>query len=662
MQDKYKALDSQGSDKQMFDLQKNALQEELKNTLAQKIALLAQVEEKNKMLASFKAKAEEQTKELKEEAQKQIAALENKLAGAQEKLKNEEESVSSLKSKIARLQAAYKAKEGESKTFISQELTSLKEQLFKAQDKANQGSVLISQLQEESDSKKEEFSTLERKYNELISQKEALQNKMDEQAKQIESLQNSLASLQKELQEEKTARLQLEEKVSKLKAVNVALTAQVKAAREQKMAALKKSAEQAKEILSLKEELEKAENFKTIEFENGIVKIRKEYETKISALEAKLKELSEKFAKQVQEIEAFKTDNAKLKKAQEEKFTLEEEYNTLSLHAKDLEEQVAKYQQNAQATSLVKAKAAALTMQLTRIKEEKKTLAEQLDKTRVEIKNLTDDGNQAHQALNTLKTKISQNDDLITRLKQDITALKEEKAKAAATKKNISKQASVKTSKPLPPSPSLLNKLKTTNKEETRTDTFTQTYTEPPTISEVKKEETLPSEVKNNKEESLLQNKKETPKTIKEEAQKTEKSTFSAANPVMITNTKRDALFEEILPDMEDGEEETFADASTLETGDKTSNQMLDLSKIFGAKENIEVQDLSAPQTQGTTEHIKLSPVQEAKQTEDTLVTDHSVRAHIPRKASIREGEEYSDFLGKTKSVFYRIKWSLFKE
>ena len=392
-----------------------------------------------------------------------------------------------------------------------------------------------------------------------------------------------------------------------------------------------------------------------------MVKIRQEYETKISALEKQLQELSEKFAKQVQEIESLKTDNAKLKKAQEEKFTLEEEYNTLTTHAKELEEQISSYKKNATKTALVRAKAAALTMQLTRIKEEKKTLADQLDKTRAEIKNLTDDGKEAHEALDTLRTQISQNDDLITKLRQDITALKEEKAKEEAKKEKTEKQESLKNSKPLPPPPPPAPVIK---KEEPKTDTFSQTYTEPPTLSEKKEDKILTTELKNEGATLTSENKQEN-KTSKENTKKTEDSTFgAAASPVMVTDTQKEALFEEILPDMEDGEYDTFAEASELDNGENTSNQPgLDLSMIFGAKESIEVQDLNQTKTQGTTEHIKLSPVENKEnKEEDTLITDHSMKTHLSRKATMREGEEYSDFLGKTKSVFYRIKWSLFKE
>ena len=593
------------------------------------------MEERNKTLASFKAKSEEQTKQLKEEAQKQVSVLESKLLSAQERLKNEEESVSELKGKIARMQAAFTAKETANKTMLSQQLSSLKEQLVKAQEKATQGTVLFTQLQEASNSKKEEYSNLEKKYNELIAQKEDLQKTMQEQAKEIETLKTSLDNLQKELAEEKAARVQLEEKVSKLKAVNVALSAQIKQVNQQKMEALKKSAEQAKEIVSLKEELAKAENFKNIEFENGIVKIRKEYETKLSALEKQLKELSEKFAKQVQEIESLKTDNAKLKKAEEEKFTLEEEYNTLTSHAKDLEEQISSYKKDATKTALVRAKAAALTMQLNRIKEEKKTLSEQLDKTRAEIKNLTDDGKEAHAALDTLRTQISQNDDLIIKLKKDISDLKEEKAKEETLRKNLEKESANNSKAPVPPLPPSATVLARQEKAEDSAST--------PAKQEVKK-----AEGTNKKEDS----------TPKKDAKPAEDSTFSSATPVVITATKSGDLFDGI----EDGESETFADVSQITQGENTSKPGLDLSMIFGAKESVEVKEYNQIQMPNSTEHIKVSHPEEDDKEDDTLITDHSIKTHIVRKASMREDEEYSDFLGKTKSVFYRIKWSLFKE
>lgn len=652
LQTKYQALGSQNTDRQMFELQKNALENELKTILTQKIALLAQIEEKNKLLASFKAKTEEQTKQIKEETAQQIAVLENKLVSAQEKLKNEEETVSSLKAKIAELESSSSEKDKDKHRLAIQEIANLKAQLFKAQGKFTQESVLLSQLQEEASSKKEEFSSLEAKYKDLLAQKEVLQKQMDEQAKQIENLQTSLDSLREELKAEKAARSQLEEKVSKLKAVNMALSTQIKQAREQKFEALKKSAEQAKEILALKEELAKAENLKTIELENGIVKIREEYETKISSLEKQLQELSQRFAKQVQEIEGLKTDNLNLKKAQEEKFSLEEQYNNLTQHAKDLEDQISAYKKESQETALIKAKAAALTTQLTKIQEEKKQLSEELDQKTLQIKNLSQDGQEARQALTTLRTQISQNDNLITRLKQDISALKQAKQQQAQEEKTstVQKAPTAAVSKPLPPKPPVMPV------DKTRTDTFSQTYTEPPTVSEMKDKA---SQTAKTETEKAQQDKTNAEQKF---AQAVADNSFSA-EPLPST-TQKEQMFEEILPDTQETESETFADASNIGGEEKTSNQSLDLSLIFGAKEAIEVQDISAGTAETVSSNIKLSPESSAQiPLENTQITDHSIQTNLPqRKASLREGGEYSDFLGKTKSVFYRIKWSLFKE
>lgn len=659
LQAKYKTLGSQNTDRQIFEFQKNALENELKTVLTQKIALMAEVEEKNKMLASFKNRTEEQTKKLKEEAQQQITILENKLAGAQEKLSNEEETVNSLKAKIEELQNSLNTKEQDKRGFVSQEISNLRDQLVKAQNKFALESALLSQLQEESSSKKEEFATLETKYKELLAQKESLQSKMAEQAKQIENLQTSLNNLQEELKAEKTARLQLEEKVSKLKAVNMALSTQIKQYREQKFAALKKSAQQAKEILALKEELAKAENFKTIELENGIVNIRKEYETKISSLEKQLKDLSERFAKQVQEIESLKTDNIKLKKAQEEKFSLEEQYNNLTLHAKELEDQITSYQKNAQETSLAKAKAAALSVQLLRVKEEKKSLSDQLAQTRLQIKTLDDDGKEARKALTVLKDQIVQNDDLITKLRQDISSLKQVKQESSKQTTKIvpvAKEQTVVNQPTLPQAPISDNR-------ENKTETFSQTYTEPPTAPIVRK----PAQASVKPEPSY---KKIVPQTQSVAGKEIEQSanSYNSSNNGFVSTTKREELFKEILPDAQEVQTDTFSSTSTspVNATTQTSKQVLDLSMIFGAKESIEIQDMEESNKQGQsvedTEKIKLSSAPAAPAPlEEEPITDHSIKTNL-RRAVAKEGVEYSDFLGKTKSVFYRIKWSLFKE
>ena len=112
----------------------------------------------------------------------------------------------------------------------------------------------------------------------------------------------------------------LRQKASQLKAVNSALDREIKKAQQEKMEALKKSAEQAKEILSLRDQLTAAEErFKSFNFEGRIISIKQEYQQKVSNLEMQLKEISDTCMKQVEEIESLKAENIKLHNAAAEK-------------------------------------------------------------------------------------------------------------------------------------------------------------------------------------------------------------------------------------------------------------------------------------------------------------------------------------------------------
>ena len=120
-----------------------------------------------------------------------------------------------------------------------------------------------------------------------------------------------------------------------------------------------------------------------------------------------------------------------------------------------------------------------------------------------------------------------------------------------------------------------------------------------------------------------------------------------------------------------------------LEEVEVDGNEM-DLSMIFGDGDvsfKEEDADTMATATNPDIEAVKattikqstnpLAKVQDGLKAYDEMeVTDHSVKAHggVSRKPvgrlppTYRGSEAYSDFLKKTKSVFYRIKWSLFKE
>ena len=109
----------------------------------------------------------------------------------------------------------------------------------------------------------------------------------------------------------------------------------------------------------------------------------------------------------------------------------------------------------------------------------------------------------------------------------------------------------------------------------------------------------------------------------------------------------------------------------------------MDLSMIFGDSDvnfKDENADSMPTSTNPDIEQVKattinqpgkaLASMQNGGPYEEMEVTDHSIKAHggISRKPAsrlpptYRGSEAYSDFLKKTKSVFYRIKWSLFKE
>ena len=85
---------------------------------------------------------------------------------------------------------------------------------------------------------------------------------------------------------------------------------------------------------------------------------------------------------------------------------------------------------------------------------------------------------------------------------------------------------------------------------------------------------------------------------------------------------------------------------------------------IFGAKESIEVQEVTPNKNESLeTEKVKLSAQKtESAAVQDVPVEDHSIRTRLARRPAAKDEAVYSDFLGKTKSVFYRIKWSLFKD
>lgn len=675
--------------------QKAAIDEELKKANGEKYDILKQLEEKTKALADFQQRYEDEVAALKETHGKAAADYEEKLKAAQERLSTETQTVEELKRQIAGLEQeknslSSKVSDLDLKAgkIVEQtdEIIILKSQLAKAESRFLQDTVLVDQLKAQFSESRETVARLE---NEILTlRKENAKAKEDLALKEeeIQKLTAALAKSEEQVKQEHSAVEQLQEHTSQLKSVNAALDAEVKKAQGEKLEALRKSADQAKEILLLRQQLSQAESkFSSLDFENGIVSVRKEYEEKVEKLETELKDASALCAKQVKELEELKTDNSRLKSAEEEKLKLQNSYDVLSQKAQSLENELASYKKKeASASTLAKAKAAALSAQIAKITKEKAALKQQLDGALKEIERLTAKEKETAEALNSLKAKISDNDAVIEKLKKEIVVLTaenrelkqaaevtnkreralaskldevEEENKNLATSLNLAKEDAAKTE-------ITLNKIRTDQARAAAKAAMERRKTMPPQS---------PAAPQPAKPQPPVA---EAAKTISPKTETVPAAAKTAtALPAEKTSTHYDSSADAIA---------AFAEPmQNLEEVEVDGNEM-DLSMIFGDGDvsfKEEDVDTMATATNPDIEAVKattikqstnpLAKVQDGLKAYDEMeVTDHSVKAHggVSRKPvgrlppTYRGSEAYSDFLKKTKSVFYRIKWSLFKE
>lgn len=675
--------------------QKAAIDEELKKANGEKYDILKQLEEKTKALADFQQRYEDEVAALKETHGKAAADYEEKLKAAQERLSTETQTVEELKRQIAGLEQeknslSSKVSDLDLKAgkIVEQtdEIIILKSQLAKAESRFLQDTVLVDQLKAQFSESRETVARLE---NEILTlRKENAKAKEDLALKEeeIQKLTAALAKSEEQVKQEHSAVEQLQEHTSQLKSVNAALDAEVKKAQGEKLEALRKSADQAKEILLLRQQLSQAESkFSSLDFENGIVSVRKEYEEKVEKLETELKDASALCAKQVKELEELKTDNSRLKSAEEEKLKLQNSYDVLSQKAQSLENELASYKKKeASASTLAKAKAAALSAQIAKITKEKAALKQQLDGALKEIERLTAKEKETAEALNSLKAKISDNDAVIEKLKKEIVVLTaenrelkqaaevtskreralaskldevEEENKNLATSLNLAKEDAAKTE-------ITLNKIRTDQARAAAKAAMERRKTMPPQA---------PAAPQPAKPQPHVA---EAAKTISPKTETVPAAAKTAtALPAEKTSTHYDSSADAIA---------AFAEPmQNLEEVEVDGNEM-DLSMIFGDGDvsfKEEDVDTMATATNPDIEAVKattikqstnpLAKVQDGLKAYDEMeVTDHSVKAHggVSRKPvgrlppTYRGSEAYSDFLKKTKSVFYRIKWSLFKE
>ena len=233
------------------------------------------------------------------------------------------------------------------------------------------------------------------------------------------------AQLERERDEQTRRFNSLRQKASQLKAVNSALDREIKKAQQEKMEALKKTADQAKEILSLRDQLSAAEErFKSFDFEGRIISIKQEYQQKVTSLESRLKEVSDTCMKQVEEIETLKAENTKLQNISAEKEMLQAQLADKEQELLALKNTIASLQ-NQNSGEHTK-RLVAFTAQLRLLEEQRDRLAVELEQSQISLETIKREKEVLEKNFKELVLRINKNDSVIGQLKQKIEVLAEQ--------------------------------------------------------------------------------------------------------------------------------------------------------------------------------------------------------------------------------------------
>lgn len=219
----------------------------------------------------------------------------------------------------------------------------------------------------------------------------------------------------------------LHQKASQLKAVNSALDREIKKVQQEKMEALKKSAEQAKEILSLREQLTAAEErFKSFDFEGRIISVKQQYQQKVSSLETQLHEISNVCMKQVEEIESLKAENLKLHNIANEKAELTAQYEAKTKELEALRASMASMEEAHAGES--KKQLSIFGSRIQTLEQERDSLAAKLEEVQQRLDTVLREKQTLEANFKELLEKINRNDAVIEELKQKIEVLTAENA------------------------------------------------------------------------------------------------------------------------------------------------------------------------------------------------------------------------------------------
>ena len=253
----------------------------------------------------------------------------------------------------------------------------------------------------------------------------AAQAESAEKSKTISDLQQQSSQLKTESAEKARIISSLQQKASQLKAVNTALDREIKRTQQERTDALRKSADQAKEILSLRDALTAAEErFRSFDFKGRIISVKRQYEQKVSKLETQLHEMSTTCMRQVEEIESLKTENLKLQQLAEEREQLAALYEAKTRELETLQTSMQQLRTETEASN--QSRLAEFTQRMQRLQEEHESLAQRLTHAQQALKLVSDEKQTLEQNFKTLLQKIAQNDEVINGLKEKIAILTEE--------------------------------------------------------------------------------------------------------------------------------------------------------------------------------------------------------------------------------------------
>ncbi|MCR5504942.1 MAG: hypothetical protein K6E94_05275 [Elusimicrobiaceae bacterium] len=579
------------------------------------------------------------------------------------------------------------------------EIQKLNQDLEKAKKIFSQDTVLLEELKTQYSKLQERTEILQTELAKVAEEKGQIEQERNSYKAQVEDLQHQLDSVKEELKQGQEFTKQLTEQVNKLKTVNAALNAAMALAQSQKIEALNKTAQQTQEILELKEQLKQAQT-KFLEFEQGTVKLKEEYAAKIHELEEELKRVSAVCVAQTKEINEIKTDNERLKTVAEEKLLLQNRFNALQQNANLLSEELNTYKARSKNDVLIKAKTAALASQLDKVNKEKEELKVRLNATQAELKAATERELRTNQELTALHRALSENKETIAKLKAQIVPLMQSvavyKASQTIRKEAVKPAASVQPAAPKTAPQAVKETPKPAAQVKPATPQVPSQKAAPMPAKKVNILEETSEDIGDDTFDDT-QTAKTSPQPQKQAVQKSVAPAVQEKKTVAQKETKAPTQID-ILADYED-ENTNSANTENPIFNDKPNSQPLeevnlpeqemDLSAIFGD----DVKPTAQPQ-QVATKPVNKVVVEEVKQTDvsqimkqriakkqkvmdelkmtvdENAVTDHSIRRSVVSRhphlrnpvTTLEKGQEYSDFLKKTKSMFYRIKWSLFKD